>query len=160
MIRSGTTRRGRSRNKDRSTAVRLCSCSDCQKSGRALDNGKEDNRKETQEGCLSGSIISFSELLEVQKNLLSVSKRLFDTQSPRHPAGASDCRKSGGTLNNGKEDNRKETQEGCLSGSIISFSELLEVQKNLLSVSKRLFDTQSPRHPAGAFLTAFGRGCR
>ena len=34
--------------------------SDCRQTGKRNDTGKEDSAKETQEGCLSRSIISFS----------------------------------------------------------------------------------------------------
>ena len=39
----------------------------------------------------------------------------------------------------------KETQEGCLSFLIISFSELFKVLKNLHRQSKSLFDCLRPR---------------
>jgi len=49
------------------------------------------------------------------------------------------CRSTKFVWKPGRKIVTKETQEGCLSFSIISFPELFEVQENLLRLTKKFF---------------------
>ena len=89
---------------------------------RQADNGKEDTVKETQEGCLSRSIKS---LFEVQKVRSAWRKDIFDKLRAIFLISPSRvCQKTRRQVDDGKEDIVKETQEGCLSRSVLSLFEL------------------------------------